>query len=42
MQSRGEYFEGDKAELLQAKTGKFLHDIFGNFPDRPRMSTFIK
>jgi transposase len=36
IQSRGEYFEGDKAEQLQGKTGKFLRNIFGNFPDRPR------
>ena len=37
IQSRREYFEGDKAEQLQGKTGKFLRDIFGNFPDRPRI-----
>ena len=37
IQSRGEYFEGDKAEKLQGETGKFLRDIFGNFPDRPRI-----
>jgi hypothetical protein len=37
MQSRGEYFEGDKAEALQGKTGKFLCDTFGNFPDTPRI-----
>jgi hypothetical protein len=36
IQSRGEYFEGDKAEQLQGKNGTFLRDIFGNFPDRPR------
>jgi len=30
IQSRGDFFEGDKAEWLQGKTGKFLRDIFGN------------
>jgi len=46
IQGREDYFEGDKAEYLQGKTGKFLRDIFGNFPDRPRIfvsfSTGIK
>ena len=37
IQSRGEYIECDKAEQLQGKTGKFLCDIFGNFPDGPRI-----
>ena len=37
IQSRREYFEGDKAEQVQGKTGKFLRDIFGNFLDRPRI-----
>ena len=39
IQSRGEYFESDKAEQLQGKTGEYLRVIFGNFPDRPRMSS---